>query len=68
MHLRKRSLLCLMSDRNRDNEYKRLKGQWTLNSNTSGRRNKNEKIGGQRKKTTQDTIRKENEIQMLHQL
>lgn len=57
-----------MSDRNRDNEYKRLKGQWTLNSNTSGRRNKNEKIGGQRKKTTQDTIRKENEIQMLHQL
>lgn len=39
------------------------------NSNTSGRRNENEKgRGWQRKKTTQDITRQENDIQMLHQL
>lgn len=62
------NFLCLMSNRNRGNEH-RTKRIMDSNSNTSGRRNENEKgRGWQRKKTTQDITRQENDIQMLHQL
>lgn len=62
------NFLCLMSNRNGGNEH-RTKRIMDANSNTSGRRNENEKgRGWQRKKTTQDITRQENDIQMLHQL
>lgn len=58
-----------MSNRNRGNEYKRLNGPWTLIQTLQVEGMKMKKVGGwQRKKTTQDITRQENDIQMLHQL